>query len=163
MKKIVFFFIFSGFFFFNPLPIQGQKESISSAQLAERKIRAEPDYRCLRLYLFLKENSSPLTQFSGDFINAADVWGIDWRLLPAIAGLESSFGKRMVSETYNAYGWGGGYIKFKNWKQSIDYVSQKLRENYYNRGLTSPALIGPVYAPPNPRWGGLIALIMAKI
>jgi len=166
MKKlIIILFLYSSLFLFSALPTQGQGLSVAgtSAQLAGNSQVESTDYRRLELYHFLKEKDSPLTEFSDVFIDAADLWGIDWRLLPAITGLESSFGKRMIPGSYNAYGWGGGYINFYSWTHSINHVSQKLSENYYARGLDTPAKIGSVYAPPTPTWGGRVALIMKKI
>jgi len=121
------------------------------------------DWRQLKLYAFLKKKDSSLARYSSDFIKAADAWGIDWRLLPAIAGLESCFAHRMVPGTYNAYGWGGGYIAFDSWPDSIEHISKRLREIYYDNGLVTPTQIGPIYAPPNPNWGNLIASIMNRI
>ncbi|NQU74511.1 MAG: glucosaminidase domain-containing protein [Candidatus Omnitrophica bacterium] len=135
----------------------------SSAMPKKMVIDDQIDWRELKLYAFLKKKDSSLARYSADFIQAADAWGIDWRLLPAIAGLESSFAKRMVPGTYNAYGWGGGYIVFDNWADSIEHVSKRLREIYYDNGLITPTQIGPVYAPPNPRWGNLIASIINQI
>lgn len=163
MKKIFFVSVLTLMIFLASVaPARGQ--GISSARLVNSPAEnQEMDYRCLKLFHFLKSRKSPLVSFSGQFVSAADIWEIDWRLLPAIAGLESCFGKRMVSGTYNAYGWGGGYIGFSSWEDSIYHVSRKLRENYYDKGLSTPSTIGRVYAPPNPKWGNLIASIMNKI
>jgi len=166
MKKIILTLSFYlGLVLFSALPVQGQEARVAggSARLAETGQEDCLDYRKLKLYLFLKKKNSPLTRFSDVFIEAADLWGIDWRLLPAIAGLESSFGKRMIPGTYNAYGWGGGYLSFYSWNHSINNVSRKLKENYYARGLNTPAKIGPVYAPPATSWGKRVALIMRNI
>ena len=135
----------------------------ASAMPKNLAVSDEIDWRQLKLYVFLVKKNSGLARYSSNFIQAADTWGIDWRLLPAIAGLESSFAKRMVPGTYNAYGWGGGYIAFESWPDSINHVSRRLRAIYYDNGLVTPALIGPVYAPPNPRWGSLTASIMKQI
>ncbi|MFH1561717.1 MAG: hypothetical protein ABID04_04055 [Patescibacteria group bacterium] len=129
-----------------------------SVELAE-----EADFRQLRLHWFLKDKQSPLLGSADDFLVSADNWQIDWRLLPAIAGLESGYGHHLVSGSFNAYGWGGGYIYFDNWTESIDLVSKGLKQKYYDRGLSTPETIGRVYAPPNPRWGQLISSIMRSI
>ena len=165
MKKLITLFLCFGLFLFTALPAHGQDVLVAgdSADLAKFSQEDCLDYRRLQLYQFLKEEDSLLVNFSDDFIDAADIWGIDWRLVPAIAGLESSFAKRMVPGTYNAYGWAGGYFGFRSWDDSINHVSRKLSENYYSRGLNTPERIGPVYAPPNPNWGNLIASIMKKI
>jgi len=142
----------------------GQELAGASACLENgADLEGEIDYRKIRLFFFLKKYNSPLSRFAPDFVEAADLWQVDWRLLPAIAGLESYFGKRMVPGTFNAYGWGGGYIKFSSWRGSIFHLNYKLRKNYYNRGLISSQMIGKVYAPPNPNWGNLVASIMKKI
>jgi len=133
-----------------------------SAEIHTNPNDGDIDFRSLRLFLTLKQCQSPLTVYYDDFLAAADLWNIDWKLLPAITGLESVFGKRMVTGTHNAYGWAGGYQGFKSWRESIFYVSGKLKKNYYGRGLTDPYKIGPVYAPPNPNWGRLVASIMTK-
>ena len=83
--------------------------------------------------------------------------------MPAIAGLESAFGRRLLPGTYNAYGWGGGWIRFSDWEDSIFTVTKKLRLLYYDRGLKEVDKIALVYAPPNPRWGQLVKSIMRQI
>ena len=61
------------------------------------------DYRDYTLRKFLEKNSSPLTPYSPDFIKLADYYGLDWRLVPAISGVESTFGKHIPGNSYNAY------------------------------------------------------------
>lgn len=163
MKKIIFLLLFLLVQAADPCAVLAKEAGISGVTSSKNWSEDDPDYRRLQLYLFLKENNSLLADFSDVFIDAADEWNIDWRLLPAIAGLESGFGKRMIDGTYNAYGWAGGYYPFFSWNHSIAYVSKNLREKYYNRGLNTPGKIGLVYAPPNPNWGNLISSIMNKI
>jgi hypothetical protein len=153
MKKIFVFFAVSILFLTQPLKVKAEARDPLDGI----------DYRKLRLYHFLKEKDSPLKTHTDDFIHAADVWDIDWRLLPAITGLESAYGTRLVPNSYNGYGWAGGYFYFEGWDQSIFYVSRKLKNKYYQQGLNTPYKIGSVYAPPNPHWGGLIASIMTEI
>jgi hypothetical protein len=121
------------------------------------------DPRYLRLVSFLQEKDSLLVNYAADVIEAADANGIDWRILIAITGIESSYAKRMIPGSFNAYGWAGGYFFFDNWRSSIYYISSKLGMNYYRRGLTTPYLIGRVYAPPNPNWGRSVSQIMRQI
>jgi len=125
--------------------------------------QTDKEERYLKLFLYLKAEKSPLAEYSWNFIDSADRWDIDWRLLPAITGIESNFGKRMVDGTHNAYGWAGGYLGFEGWQESIEHVSSQLRLNYYNRGYDNALKIGPIYAPPNPRWGGIVDSLMRRI
>lgn len=141
-----------------------QVAAVSSANLKRDDFEIEEfDYRYLRLISFLRKKDSPLVYYAFDIVNAADMNGIDYRLLVAIAGVESLYGRRMVSESFNAYGWRGGYFFFENWRDSIYYISLKLKSRYYQAGLTDPYLIGRVYAPPNPSWGRSVHWIMREI
>lgn len=123
----------------------------------------EFDERVTRLYTFLKNQNSPLTPFAQEFIEAADEYNLDWRLVPAITGVESSFGKRIPSSSYNAYGWNNGVYKFNSWEQSIWHVAKTLRERYLNRGATTVSAIGKIYAPPSLTWANKVNYFMAKI
>lgn len=84
------------------------------------------DDRKMKLSAFLAGKNSPLFDYAGNFIAAADEFAIDWRLLPAIAGIESSFGQVIPAGSYNAYGWGNGRIYFSSWSESIEVVSRAL-------------------------------------
>jgi len=121
------------------------------------------DERLLKLAAFLQEKDSPLLPWANAFIDFADNYGIDWRLLPAISGVESSFGKYLLSGSFNAYGWDGGYYRFTDWPRSIQLMSQFLRERYYDRDLDTPQKIGPVYAPPALNWSTRVNSIMKQI
>ena len=162
----VFIAIFTlGMFLMPKQSLAQAKIAGGSAQIKTNREASEEiiDSRHLVLTSYLRSKDSPLVDYSWEFIKAADKYQIDWRLIPGIVGLESYFGQRMVPGTHNAYGWAGGYYQFSSWEESIDHVAPKLRENYYNRGLTNPELIGPVYAPPNPNWGRLVLSIMNKM
>jgi hypothetical protein len=115
------------------------------------------------LQQFFKKFDSPLANFSEDFIAAADFYNIDWRLLPAISGVESTFGKQMISGTYNAYGWGGGIIRFESWSDGIWTISSALKEKYIDKGADSIYKIGRIYCPPNPLWASKVQGFMDKI
>jgi len=140
-------------------------EANSSAKLLTEQTRQGfvVDERYLKLHTYLTRINSPLADYSAQFISSADKYGIDWRLLPAISGLESAFATQMVPGTYNAYGWGGGYIGFKDWYDSIDIVSKALKENYYDRGYDTPEKIAPVYAPPCGYWASAVTKFMNEI
>jgi len=139
--------------------VAGNSATMKTSQPA----REDLDERYLILVSFLREKDSPLVGYAGEFIRAADKYKIDWRLMPAIAGLESSFGKRLIQGYFNPFGWAGGYYRFESWSEGIYHVGQFLREKYYDYGRDTPEKIGPVYAPPNPRWGSLVTFIMNKI
>lgn len=136
-------------------------ESLSSDNILLANAKTDP--RVKKLEAFLQYYKSPLSGYSFYFVYCADKYGLDWKLLPAITGIESTFGKRIPGGSYNAYGWGNGLMRFNSWEQSIDHVSQKLAEKYIAKGLDTPYKINPVYCPPNPTWGRKVALFMEKI
>lgn len=141
-----------------------EKIAGSSAVLKNSLPKIEkPDLRVEKLEAFLAQYDSPLTDYAQNFIEAADCYQLDWRLLPAITGVESSFGKRIPANSYNAYGWNNGHYWFQSWEESIDYLSRSLKEKYFDRGLDTPYKIGPVYAPPSPFWAGKVVYFMKQI
>lgn len=121
------------------------------------------DQRDYYLKNYLSEKSSPLTPFSKIFIASADKYNIDWRLVAAITGVESSFGKRVPYGSYNAYGWANGKYNFKSWEDSIEHVSRALREKYYNKGADDIEKIARRYAPPSSTWAWKVKYFMEKI
>lgn len=147
-----------------PKPAKASFNAGDSAVLENKVLGIEmADSRINQLEEFLDFYNSPLTSYAGNFIETADKFAIDWRLVPAIAGVESTFGKFIPFNSYNAYGWNNGNYQFSSWEESIEIVSQTLREKYLNRGLDNPYKIGPVYAPPSSTWAGKVAFFMEKL
>ena len=134
----------------------------NSATLKNESSTYKYDYRVLSLRDFLESHNSPLASYSGTFIKEADHYGLDWRLVPAITGVESTFGKNIPTKSYNAYGWANGKFRFSSWEESIFVVNKALRERYINRGATSIAKIGRIYAT-NPTWAWKVSFFMLRI
>ena len=134
----------------------------SSAQLVGRT-KVKSDFREEVLRNYLEEHNSPLSDYSGVFIAFADQYRLDWRLVPAITGVESTFGKRILVDSYNAYGWANGAYSFESWDESIETVSKALRNNYIDRGAVSINDIARIYAPPSATWARNVKFFMNKI
>ncbi len=146
-----------------PKPIS-QATPIPEEQLiGEEQKQNDKQVKVLRLQKFLKSHNSPMTDNSQDFIDASEQYNLDWKLVPAIAGVESTFGKNLIEGSYNAYGWGGGRIRFDSWRDGIYTIAKGLAEKYIARGLITPFQIQPVYAPPSHTWGGKVTYFMSKI
>ena len=75
----------------------------SSAALLKLPVQKETDSRTRILREFLKQYNSPLVPFAQDFVSIADKYSLDWKLVAAISGVESTFGKQIPYESYN--GW----------------------------------------------------------
>ncbi len=133
---------------------------VEAAQVAVDIEAKKLDPRAKILSDYLAKYNSPLQYHAQDFIDAADEYNMDWKLVPAIAGVESTFGRFVPGGTYeyssyNAWGWGvygTQAIYFKSWRDGIFTVSKGLKENYLNKGLTDPYSMNRVYAA-SPAWG----------
>ena len=95
------------------------------------------------------------------FVNACQKYNLDCYLLPSITGVESFFGKYLVYNSHNPFGWGGGYIYFESWSEGIDTVASGLRNNYVNRGADTVEKIGPIYAQ-STTWSAKVRSFMNK-
>ena len=109
---------------------------------------------------FLIDHGSPMAPYASDFIRYAKMYGVSWRELVAISGVESGFGRVIPQSgsgeiSYNAWGWtGGGYnfggfASFGSWPNAIQSIAQGIASSYGNE---SPYQMQPVYCPPNPGW-----------
>lgn len=100
---------------------------------------------------FFKGYRSVLANYSDLFINVADKYSLDYRLLPAISMQESNGGKRVIKNSFNPFGYGiygGKAIYFNSWEEAIERVGRGLREDYLRLGLTTPDKIMAKYTPP---------------
>ncbi|MGQ9494041.1 MAG: peptidoglycan DD-metalloendopeptidase family protein [Anaerolineae bacterium] len=109
---------------------------------------------------YLRHKDSPLVGHGQIFVDKGRQYNIDPRLLVAIAGAETSFGKRLCTP-YNAWNWfyTGRWCDapFGSWDEGIDRVNEGLKRLYFNGGLdgtirnTIP-LIGERYCPGCTNW-----------
>lgn len=139
------------------------KTAETSAALVAKPGEMIPDQRVRNLRNYLRYNNSPLEDYSSDFVRLADKYNIDWRLVPAITGVESTFGKFIPQGSYNAYGWANGNYYFTSWPESIEIVTKTLRENYFNRGADTVEEIAPIYAPPSQTWASKVRFFIGSI
>ena len=94
----------------------------------------EVDPRLVALTQFLDARESPIAHLAEDFLIAADQHGLDWRLLPSIAFIESSAGKAYRNN--NIFGWNNATTEFPNIRAGIYYVGSRLGESAIYRGKT---------------------------
>ncbi len=99
--------------------------------------RKKFDLREAILRRFLKENHSPAENFAGVFVAEADAHGLDWRLLPSLALIETGAGKQ--SRYNNLFGWANGKTRFGSISEAIHEVATGLAEgrSYRNKDLLS--------------------------
>ena len=143
-----------------------EQASGSSATFNSTIPQKPEDNRAMVLEKFLQKYDSPLASYAADFVESADRYNLDWRLVASIAGLESGFGKRIPYNSYNGWGWGiyGGKVtRFLSWEEGIETISRGLRENYLkDRQDSDPYFIGPTYAA-SPTWAQRVTFFMNRI
>lgn len=128
---------------------------------------ALPDGRVALLKSFLESYDSPMANDAAAFVSEADKAGIDYRLLVAIAGVESTFGKFIPHGSYNGWGWGiptgsQSGLAFTSWGDAIHTISQGLRTNYINKGAVTIEQMGTMYAA-SPAWAFKVRYFLDKI
>lgn len=136
--------------------------SSAPSQQIPKKPANGPDWRVAALENFFRKYNSPLVSYAPIFVKQADKYNVDWRLLPAISGVESSFGKRLIPGSYNAYGWGRGHVRFADWENGIETVNRSLRQNYIDKGADSINRIGPIYAEAR-NWSTRVSYFLEEI
>src|SRR3989338_11183407 len=99
-------------------------------------------------------SKTPLEPYSQYIVEVSDKYGIDYRLIPAIAMKESGGGVTIDQSTHNAWGWENGITNFSSWESAIETVGKTLKKNYIAKGLVTPEQIMVVYAPPQVETGG---------
>lgn len=116
---------------------------------------------------FFDKYKSPLKDNAKTFVDVADKYGIDYKLLPAISCMESSCGKKLIANSYNPFGWGiygRNAIYFNNYDDAIETVGKGIAEKYISRGFDSVKKIAPIYTPPNSNhWESGVSYFIAKI
>jgi len=81
---------------------------------------------------FLTSRGSVLAGYGAKFVEEANKNDIDWRLVVAIAGRETTFGRNMCKNPKapnNPFGWGSCKFGFKSIDESIEKVSASLGGN----------------------------------
>jgi len=116
-------------------------------------VATSSDSRVRLLERYMEKNSSPLAGYADDVVETSDKYGIDWRLLAAIAQKESGLCRVIPDDSYNCWGWGvhsKGTLRFENWEDAITTVARGLKEKYADYGLVTPEEIMTKYIPHSP-------------
>lgn len=125
------------------------------------------DTRIAELRAYLAAKSSPLAEEADVFVSEADRLNLDWRLVAAIAGVESTFGAYIPTNSYNAWGWGvftgaNDGIHFTSWSDGIRQVSEGIKFRYIDRGARNIDQIGRIYAS-SPTWSAKVKFMIYDI
>lgn len=116
---------------------------------------------------YLEKYNSPMTSHEAKIVETADKYGLDFRLITAIAQQESNLCKIIPPETYNCWGWGihsEGTLGFNSFEEGIETVSAGLKKNYIDKGYTTVEEIMNKYTPmSNGSWANGVNTFMAEM
>jgi hypothetical protein len=128
------------------------------------KNRKRFDLREAILRKFLKDRNCPDQEYTEVFLAEADAHGLDWRLLPSLALVESGGGK--TAKGNNLFGWANGKSKFISIGEAIHHVAMVLAHGAayqgknvegklaaYNQGMDYRAMVQEIMnqIAPGPR------------
>ncbi len=120
------------------------------------------DGRVANLKRFIRKYNpnSPLYELADYIVEISDKYGLDYRLLVAIAMQESNLCKRIPKDSYNCWGWGiyGNKItRFSSYEEAIETVAKGLREKYVDKGYYTIYTIMRKYNPSSKgSWGDAV-------
>jgi hypothetical protein len=119
----------------------------------------EHDPRAAVLRAFFEALDSPASDLAEDFLLAADRHGLDWRLLPSIAILESGGGRQSINN--NILGWDSCRRSFPSVEAGIHTVADRLANSnlYKDKDLEG---VLKVYNP-NPAYPAEVKRLMARL
>ncbi len=123
-----------------PAEVFKSKEELE--KLNEDKLKAQK----IETYFRVNRGNAPLADYAEKFVEVANKYDLDYRLLPAIATVESGGGKSNF-RSYNAWGWGNR--SFRSFEEGIETVGRGLKTGYIDKGRDTVDEIAPVYCPPN--------------
>lgn len=128
---------------------------------------APKDPRIAYLKAFLRDYDSVLYDHAEVIVSTADQYGIDYRLVPAIAMQESNLCRVIPHGSHNCWGWGiyGNKVtRFGSYPEAIDTVSHGLKKYYVDQGLKTPEQIMKKYTPSsNGSWAYGVNYFFGKI
>jgi len=108
-----------------------------------------------------------MTGLGKDIVTSADKYNLPYSLLPAIAQCEGNLGKRTPEGSFNTWGYGiygDKVLKFQSWEEGIEKVSQGLRKNFLDKGLTTPDQIMTKYTPSsNGSWADCVDQFLTEL
>jgi len=134
----------------------------SSPTLMVSVIKTEKDNRAEKLENYLISKGSPMAADAQSLVKIADKYGLDWKFLPAIAGVESTYGQAVPGNSYNPYGWNNGKANFATWAVASDYVAGQIVTRWGAGDQISAWKIGPSYAA-CPTWAVRVTSNMKQI
>jgi hypothetical protein len=152
------------------LPKIQSKEEAKDSLLVSTVIESE-DARAQIIAQFLERHNSPMTPhdfYGRKIVEIADLYQIDFRLLPAIAMQESGLCKNTnPAAPHNCLGFGihkSGTLDFDSYEAGFERAGRELKAYYIDKGLVTVELIEKKYTPSsNGSWASSVNQWMAEM
>jgi len=100
--------------------------SPSAHNIPAQDYRQDPRLQSLRK--FFGQFNCPAHEYAHLFLEAADDYKLDWRLLPSLSWIESTGGK--LAHNNNLFGWNSGRAQFSSPRAAIHTVGYRLSHTY---------------------------------
>jgi len=122
-----------------------------------------PDYRndarLESLRRFFHQGACPVEAVAEVFLETADAYDLDWRLLPSLSFVESAGGKG--ARYNNMFGWDSGRAQFPSVTAGIHEVGYRLSHSDLYRAKSLDQLL--LTYNPNPDYGPVVKSVMQRI
>jgi hypothetical protein len=108
------------------------------------------DARPIIIKKYLEKYNSPLVPYSDLIFEASQKYGLDYRLIVAIAQQESNLCKKAPENCFNCWGVGihsRGTMCFDSYPKGIKWFARYLKEEYIDKGMNTPEEMMPKYCP----------------
>ncbi len=125
--------------------------ALPTAQNAISATIIEDEGKVERIRQFMAKYKSGLEPYAADVVASAEQYGLDERLIVAIAMKESTLCKTIPEGSHNCWGfgiYGGKVTTFSDYREGIYIVSKALGTRYKDKhGLITPEDIMSMYTP----------------
>lgn len=112
----------------------GLIQNFNSAIPRNEPLTLTIDHRTSEVSGFMLKHQCPKPYYIKEYLNAADKYNLDYRLLPAISIQESSCGRHYRFNNY--WGWNSARTGFESVQYGIDFVTGQLSEGHYYKNKT---------------------------
>lgn len=119
----------------------------TSTKLTDLKEPVKPrDPRAISIQKFLRMQKTELAEHSDLIVELSDKYKIDYKLVIAIAGLESGYCNK-VSFSNNC--WGFGKYSWSSMESALKEYFRLMYVNYFKKGFNTIEKIAPIYNSAN--------------
>jgi hypothetical protein len=117
------------------------------------------DPRFTALHEFFVRDACPAADYTHVFLNAADTFSLDWRLLPSLSYIESTGGK--AAPHNNLFGWDEGRAAFPSPEAAIFLVGYRLSHSSLYRAKSLDQILRTYNT--DPLYARQVKAVMAKL